>query len=93
MDSRWNVTEDPLYGSGSWDTSFGGFGGIVGRPKIVFRRQGWIEDSVQVRSGVDANGSWYGTSLSGSISTVLTALSWICVCIHSRRALPCPVCA
>ena len=34
-----------------------------------------------------------GTALSGSISTVFTVLSWICVGIHSRRALPCPVCA
>ena len=34
-----------------------------------------------------------GTSLSGSISTVLTGLSLICVGIHSRRALPSPVCA
>ena len=34
-----------------------------------------------------------GKSLSGSISTVLTSLSWICVGIHSRRALPSPVCA
>ena len=33
------------------------------------------------------------TALSGSISTVLTVLSWICLDIHSRRALPCPVCA
>ena len=33
------------------------------------------------------------TALSGSISTALTGLSWICVGIHSRRALPCPVCA
>ena len=33
------------------------------------------------------------TALSGSISTVSTVLSWICVGIHSRRALPCPVCA
>ena len=32
-------------------------------------------------------------ALSGSISTVLTVLSWIRVDIHSRRALPCPVCA
>ena len=35
----------------------------------------------------------YRTPLSGSISTVLTGLSWICVGTHSRRALPCPVCA
>ena len=34
-----------------------------------------------------------GTALSGSISTGLTGLSWICVGIHSRRALPPPVCA
>ena len=34
-----------------------------------------------------------GTALSGSISTILTVLSWICVGIHSRRALPSPVCA
>ena len=33
------------------------------------------------------------TALSGSIPTVLTGLSWICVGIHSRRALPSPVCA
>ena len=33
------------------------------------------------------------TALSGSISTVLTGLSWICVGIHSRGALPSPVCA
>ena len=35
----------------------------------------------------------HGTALSGSISTVLTGLSWICVGIHSRRALTSPVCA
>ena len=34
-----------------------------------------------------------GTALSGSISTGFASLSWICVGIHSRRALPCPVCA
>ena len=34
-----------------------------------------------------------GTALSGSISTILTGLSWICVGIHRRRALPSPVCA
>ena len=34
-----------------------------------------------------------GTALSGSISTALTGLSWICVGIHSRRALRSPVCA
>ena len=36
-----------------------------------------------------------GTALSGSIPTVLTVLSWICLGMHSRidRALPSPVCA
>ena len=34
-----------------------------------------------------------GTALSGSISTVLTGWSWICLGIHSRRALLYPVCA
>ena len=33
------------------------------------------------------------TALSSSISTVLTGLSWIHVGVHSRRALPSPVCA
>ena len=33
------------------------------------------------------------TALSGSISTVFTVLSWICVGRRSRRALPSPVCA
>ena len=34
-----------------------------------------------------------GTALSGSIFTVSTVLSWICAGMHSRRALPSPVCA
>ena len=34
-----------------------------------------------------------GTSLSGSISTILTVLSWICVGIHMCGALPAPFCA
>ena len=33
------------------------------------------------------------TALSGSISTILTVLSWICVGIHRCGALPSPVCA
>ena len=33
------------------------------------------------------------TSLSGSISTILTVLSWICAGIHTCGALPSPVCA
>ena len=45
-------------------------------------------------------GSWdpvasngWGTSLSGSISTILTILSWICAGIYMCAALPSPVCA
>ena len=34
-----------------------------------------------------------GTALSGSISTVLTVLSWICAGIYMCGALPSPVCA
>ena len=34
-----------------------------------------------------------GTSLSGSVSTILTALSWICAGICMCGALPSPVCA
>ena len=33
-----------------------------------------------------------GTSLSGSISTMLTVLSWICAGIYMCGALPSPVC-
>ena len=46
--------------------------------------------------GNKGNQQWVykdGTALSGSISTLLTGLSWICVGTHSRRALPSPVCA
>ena len=34
-----------------------------------------------------------GTSLSGSISTILTIWSWICAGIYMCGALPSPVCA
>ena len=34
-----------------------------------------------------------GTSLSGSLSTILTVLSWICAGIYMCGALPSPVCA
>ena len=35
----------------------------------------------------------FGTSLSGSISTIWTVLSWMCVGIRSYRVLPSHVCA
>ena len=44
-------------------------------------------------SGWDFLAELKGTAVSGSISTVLTGLSWICVGIHSRGALRSPVCA
>ena len=64
VDSRWNTTADPLYGSGSWDMSFGGFGGIVGHARVLFRRPAWIEDSLHVRSSPvvgSTDGSWQST--------------------------------
>ena len=36
---------------------------------------------------------YWGTALSGSISTILTILSWICAGIYMCGALPSPVCA
>ena len=62
VDSRWNRTEDPLWGSGSlWNYggvgtgggggdgfSFGGYGGIVGHARLLLRERAWIEDSVLV---------------------------------------------
>ena len=82
VDSRWKMAEDPLYGSGSWDMSFGGFGGIVGHAKILFRRPAWIEDSLRVRSepvAGSADGSWrsaFRASVLGSVDagTVLSVL-------------------
>ena len=63
VDSRWNHTEDPLFGSGSfWNYggvgtgggggdgySFGGYGGIVGHAKLLVRQRAWVEDSVHTR--------------------------------------------
>ena len=78
VDNRWNVTEDPLWGAGSWwnkpsagclpgsgkepevngtatcsggdGYSFGGYGGIVGHARLLFRQPAWVDDSVHVRS-------------------------------------------
>ena len=56
--------------------------------------QQWFIDNTQQR-GHDAE--VLGTSLSGSIPTILTSLSWICAgiytCRHTCGALPSPVCA
>mmetsp|Transcript_104058 Transcript_104058/g.190592 ORF Transcript_104058/g.190592 Transcript_104058/m.190592 type:complete len:1211 (-) Transcript_104058:50-3682(-) len=54
VDSRWNTSEDALFGSGcgyeaSWDGySIGGYGGIVGHSKLLVRKPMWIDDSVHV---------------------------------------------
>ena len=48
---------------------------------------------IQCAYGTPNDGCPTCTALSGSISTVWTGLSWICVGINSRRALPSPVCA
>ena len=78
VDNRWNITEDPLWGAGSWwnkpsagclpsggkapevngtatcsggdGYSFGGYGGIVGHARLLFRQPAWVDDSVHVRS-------------------------------------------
>ena len=43
--------------------------------------------------GITSSPISHGTALSGSISTVLTVFSWICVGIHRCGALLSPVCA
>ena len=66
-------------------------GGILHNCQMACRRP----NSTLVNSSVFNNTASLGggTALSGSISTGLTGLSWICVGIHSRGALPSPVCA
>lgn len=88
VDSRWNVTEDPLWGGGSmWNApaecyngtdtnvsstaicvggdgySFGGYGGMIGHARLLFRQNAWIEDSMHVRSEPLSAGSvdWKST--------------------------------
>ena len=54
------------------------------------------DDPEYLRTLVTALGQTYDrvrTALSGSISTILTVLDWICVGIHGRGALPSPVLA
>ena len=50
---------------------------------------------VQLASGGDTHDAIFvqGTSLPGSISTILTVWSWICMSIHGRGTLPSPVLA
>ena len=64
VNSSWDRTVDPLWGSGSlWNYggvgrgkaggdgySFGGYGGIVGHAKVLVRGRAWFEDSVVVAS-------------------------------------------
>jgi hypothetical protein len=72
VDSRWNRTEDPLWGSGSlWNYggvgtgggggdgySFGGYGGIVGHARLLLRERAWLEDSVLVTCAHSAAADW-----------------------------------
>jgi beta-galactosidase/beta-glucuronidase len=64
VDSRWNRTEDPLWGGGSmwnygWDGyNFGGYGGMIGNAKLLVRQPAWIEDSVHVSCKDAGGGSW-----------------------------------
>ena len=68
VDSRWNHTEDPLWGGGSmwnwaWDGyNFGGYGGMIGHAKLLTRQRAWFEDSVSVGCKVSgASGAWQCT--------------------------------
>ena len=57
--------------------------------------QWYLDQAAKTIAGMWQQARWYsqqGTSLSGSISTGLTILSWICVGIHRCGALPSPVC-
>eukprot|EP00930_Biecheleria_cincta_P055750 TRINITY_DN42028_c0_g1_i1.p1 TRINITY_DN42028_c0_g1~~TRINITY_DN42028_c0_g1_i1.p1 ORF type:complete len:1228 (-),score=168.92 TRINITY_DN42028_c0_g1_i1:157-3840(-) len=67
VDSRWNTSEDAMWGSGSWwntgwdGYSYGGYGGIVGHSKLIFREAMWIDDSVHVATvpvGHPDGGDW-----------------------------------
>ena len=72
VDSRWNRTEDPLWGGGSmWNPggigpggfggdgySFGGYGGIVGNVKLLLRQRAWIADSVHPSCANAGGGTW-----------------------------------
>ena len=57
--------------------------------RLLDETRGDLEESQALNSRMRAA----CTSLSGSISTILTVLSWICVGIHMCGALPSPVCA
>lgn len=83
VDSRWNRTEDPLWGSGSlWNYggsgagggggdgySFGGYGGIVGHARLLLRQRAYFEDSVLVTCS-PATGS--------ASATAVAAADWTC---------------
>ena len=74
VDSRWNRTEDPLWGAGSgWNPgavgaggwggdgySFGGYGGIIGNALVVVRQRAWIADSVHTscKNSGRVGGDW-----------------------------------
>eukprot|EP01052_Picozoa_sp_SAG31_P042569 SAG31_NODE_6800_length_1881_cov_1.253363_2_plen_323_part_01 len=123
VDSRWNVTEDPLWGSGSWwnkpgfgcrpgsgaapfvngtavcaggdGYSFGGYGGIVGHARLLFRQPAWVADSVHVRSAPAAAGSadWVSTvsfAVADSGSGLPAGLqATVEVCSWNDRSAPC----
>ena len=63
---------------------------LGGAVSVGAARRGDADGVYNNRQQVEA---LYGTSLSGSISTNLTVLNWICVGTHRCGALPSPVCA
>jgi hypothetical protein len=121
VDNRWNVTEDPLWGAGSWwnkpsagclpgggkapevngtatcsggdGYSFGGYGGIVGHARLLFRQPAWVDDSVHVRSAPSGAGSadWVSTlsfAVAGAAATP-GLMATVEVCSWNNRSLPC----
>ena len=81
--------------SGGDGFSFGGYGGIVGHARLLFRQPAWVDDSVHVRSAPVTTGSadWLSTisfAVAGSAAkTSGTLTATVKVCSWNDRLLPC----
>jgi hypothetical protein len=86
VDSRWNKTEEALWGGGSFFNqasdghNFGGYGGMIGHARLLFRQPAWIEDSVHVSTQrVGESDNWTcvvtfairGTAVSPTVTLVI----------------------